>query len=124
MSNRITVKNAMPNRITVNNDVSDRITIETESPRIGVTSINGMTGDVLLDATSIGAVPQRLSTFPTITGFRQGSVYVDSNKQGFRMSLQSIKDMNTKILNCDTIDNADFSTLNVGDYIYEKIMER
>ena len=67
------------------------------------------------------AVPLRLSTLPTTTGFRQGgSVYVDDGQSGFRMSMIAMKELNTKIVTADSADNVDMSKLTIDDFIYER----
>lgn len=71
-------------------------------------------------------VPLRLSIMPSVqdtgTSFRQrASIYVDSNGSSRRMSLQQVKEMNTKILDVDNVDEADMSKLTAGDYIYSRI---
>lgn len=66
-------------------------------------------------------VPLRLGNFAETDGFlRGGMTYVDDGKKSFRLSLKSIKDMNTKIVTVDKIGDADFGKLTVGDYIYIK----
>lgn len=67
------------------------------------------------------AVPFRLAGLPSTTGFRQGgSVYVDNGTSGFKMSLTALKELNTKIVTTDDINNVDMSKLTVGDFIYER----
>ncbi|GEM_PF-3172628 len=66
-------------------------------------------------------VPKRLSEFPETTGFRQrGSIYVDDGENSFRMSLTSVKELNTKIVCVNDANDADMSQLTVGDFIYTK----
>lgn len=71
-----------------------------------------------------GAAPfrvQALGDLPQVRGFRDNSfVFVNKGDDGFRMSLQEIKDMNTKIVDCNSLDEVDFDKLSVGDYIYVK----
>lgn len=68
-----------------------------------------------------GFVPARLSLLPPTTGFRQGaSVYADDGKQGFRMSITALKELNTKIVSTSDVGNVDMSQLTVGDFIYER----
>lgn len=67
-------------------------------------------------------VPLRLGAFEETNGFlRGGSVYVDNGTKSFRLSLESIKEMNTKIVAVDSVGDADYSTLSVDDYVYSKI---
>lgn len=66
-------------------------------------------------------VPLRLSNFNETNGFlRGGMVYVDDGKKSYRLSLESIKDMNTKIVAVDNLEEVDYSKLTVGDYVYSK----
>ena len=68
---------------------------------------------------AFNCVPLRLSSMPETTGFRQGGqIYVDNGNSGFRMSMEAVKDLNTKIVTADTVDDVDMSKLAVGDYIY------
>lgn len=67
------------------------------------------------------AVPFRLASLPSTTGFRQGaSIYVDDGKKGFRMSMTDLKDLNTKIITTENVDNVDMSKLTIDDFIYER----
>lgn len=66
-------------------------------------------------------VPLRLGSFEETDGFlRGGATYVDDGKKGYRLSLESIKEMNTKIVAVDNASDADYSKLTVGDYVYSK----
>lgn len=70
-------------------------------------------------------VPTRLTPFENVSvptkGFRQAaSVYVDNGSKGFRMSLQSIKNLNTKIVNVNSLSDVNLDTVDVDDYIYSK----
>lgn len=70
-------------------------------------------------------VPTRLTPFENVLvptkGFRQAaSVYVDNGVKGFRMSLQSIKNLNTKIVNVNSLNDVNLDTVDVDDYIYSK----
>lgn len=66
-------------------------------------------------------VPKRLSEFPETTGFRQrGSIYVDDGENSHRMSLTSVKALNTKIQCVDKKSDVDMSQLTVGDFICTK----
>lgn len=66
------------------------------------------------------AVPFRLAELPPTTGFRQGaSIYVDDGEKGFRMSMTALKELNTKIIVTENIENVDMDKLTVDDYIYE-----
>lgn len=75
-------------------------------------------------ADQIGAVPFRIRTLPEIqqtSGFRsRASVYVDDNGINTQMSLQDIKNMNTKILSVETESDINFAQIDKGDYIYIK----
>lgn len=65
-------------------------------------------------------MPFRLAELPPTTGFRQGaSIYVDDGEKGFRMSMTALKELNTKIIVAENIENVDMDKLTVDDYIYE-----
>ena len=66
-------------------------------------------------------VPLRLSTFPTTSGFRQnGWVYVDDGVRGYKMSLEEIKNLNTKTIIADELSGVNFDKVTRGDFIYIK----
>ena len=72
----------------------------------------------------MGAVPLRLQdvvelTYAdlTIEKLKQSAVYVDSNLESKRVSLGTLKELNTKIVITETIDAIDLTKLTVGDYI-------
>ena len=75
-------------------------------------------------AEQVGAVPLRLQdvvelTYAdlTIEKLKQSAVYVDSNLESKRVSLGTLKELNTKIVITETIDAIDLTKLTVGDYI-------
>ena len=72
-------------------------------------------------------VPKQLAGYRQITAadntptFRTNAyTYVNNGENGYRMSLQAIKELNTTIMSVDRIDDADFNKLSVGDFIYSK----
>lgn len=72
-------------------------------------------------------VPKQLAGYRQITAadntptFRTNAyTYVNNGVNGYRMSLQAIKELNTKIMSVDSINDADFNKLSVGDFIYSK----
>lgn len=66
-------------------------------------------------------VPLRLNAFPTTSGFKQdGWVYVDGGSKGFRMSLEEIKNLNTKTILADELSGVNFDKVTRGDFIYIK----
>lgn len=78
-------------------------------------------------AEQVKAVPLELDGFARIDptantkGFRQQAfVYVNKGNQGFRMSLQEIKDLNTKIVDAKSHKSVNSADLSVGDYIYSE----
>lgn len=78
-------------------------------------------------AEQVKAVPLELDGFARIDptantkGFRQQAfVYVNKGNQGFRMSLQEIKDLNTKIVDAKSHKSVNSAELSVGDYIYSE----
>ena len=69
-------------------------------------------------------VPLRIGRYEDFPSNRiDGSLYVDDGANSYKISLQRIKDMNTKILCVDNVEEADFNKLSVGDFIYENIKE-
>lgn len=132
----------MANKLTVNFAPKKRISATVSSPTIYVdlksqikTLITKYHSELLgLDYESSGhtgfasskfveeyAVPFRLATMPTTTGFRQGaSIYVDDGKTGFRMTMTALKDLNTKIITADDVADVDMDRLTVDDFIYER----
>lgn len=75
-------------------------------------------------AEQVGAVPLRLQdvvelTYAdlTIEKLKQSAVYVDSNLESKRVSLGTLKELNTKIVIAETMDAIDLTKLTVGDYI-------
>ena len=77
-------------------------------------------------AEQVGAVPVDFRSFTpapeTTKGFRQtAELFVGKDGNGFRMTLQDVKNMGTKIVTVDDIKEVDFDKLDVGDYIYFKI---
>ena len=72
-------------------------------------------------------VPKQLAGYRQITAadntptFRTNAyTYVNNGVNEYRMSLQAIKELNTKIMSVDSISDADFNKLSVGDFIYSK----
>lgn len=95
--------------------------IETANAKLGEID------DALAELTEAekGFVPVELSSFRAISApsksFREtSSIYINNGSNGFRMTLKDVKSLNTKILDVDKIENADFDKLDVGDYIYSK----
>lgn len=76
-------------------------------------------------AEQVGAVPVDFRSFAVTTagtkGFRQSAeVFVSKDGNGFRMTLQEIKNMGTKIVDVKNFSDADFDKLDIGDYIYSE----
>lgn len=70
-------------------------------------------------------VPVDLTPFRAVSepskGFRTSSnIFINNGTNGFRMTLQDVKNLNTKILDVDKIENVDFDKLDVGDYVYSE----
>ena len=96
-------------------------TLEDENGKTLVNALN------ILAKSKVDAVPKRLNEFqridPTINtpGFRaQAFVYVDKGNQSFRMSLQDIKNLNTKIVAATRTNEVNTSELSVDDYIFSE----
>lgn len=63
-------------------------------------------------------VPLRLGGFDECDGFlRGGMLYVDDGKKGYRLGLDKVKAMNTKIEYTDDLASVDMTKLVKGDYI-------
>ena len=96
-------------------------TLEDENGKTLVNALN------ILARAKVDAVPKRLNEFQRIdtttntAGFRtQAFVYVDKDNQSFRMSLQDIKNLNTKIVAATRTNEVNTSELSVDDYIFSK----
>ena len=77
-------------------------------------------------AEQVGAVPVDFRSFRVVEqptkSFRQSAeVFISKGGNGFRMTLQDVKNMGTKIVIVNDIKEADFDNLDVGDYIYSNI---
>ena len=63
-------------------------------------------------------VPLRLGSFDESDGFtKNGMLYVDDGVRGYRLGLDTLKKMNTKIAYADDLANVDMTKLVKGDYI-------
>ena len=63
-------------------------------------------------------VPLRLGGFRESDGFtKNGLLYVDDGKNSYRLGLDTLKKMNTKIAYTDDLANVDMTKLVKGDYI-------
>lgn len=85
--------------------------------------INGVTLQGDKTAEELGLVPIVLSPFRAVeqptTSFRQtANIFVNDGANGFRMTLQQVKDMSTKIVAVKDVNEVDFSKLNKDDYVY------
>lgn len=85
--------------------------------------INGETLQGDKSAQELGLVPINLSSFRAVEqptkSFRQSSdIFVNNGANGFRMTLQQVKDMSTKIVAVKNVSEVDFSKLDKDDYVY------
>ena len=85
--------------------------------------INGETLQGDKSAQELGLVPIQLSSFRAVEqptkSFRQSSdIFVNNGANGFRMTLQQVKDMSTKIVAVKNVSEVDFSKLDKDDYVY------
>ena len=85
--------------------------------------INGETLQGDKSAQELGIVPIHLSSFRAVEqptkSFRQSSdIFVNNGANGFRMTLQQVKDMSTKIVAVKNVSEVDFSKLDKDDYVY------
>lgn len=63
-------------------------------------------------------VPLRLGGFDESDGFtKSGLLYVDDGKKSYRLGLDTLKKMNTKIAYTDDLTSVDMTKLVKGDYI-------
>ena len=87
-------------------------------------SINDVTLQGNKTAEDLGLVPINLKSFrslatpPTKTFRQSAEVFVSDNGVGFRMTLQQVKDMSTKIVAVKNVSEVDFSKLDKDDYVY------
>lgn len=86
-------------------------------------SINDVTLQGNKTAEELGLVPIVLSPFRTVeqptASFRQtANIFVNDGANGFRMTLQQVKDMSTKIVVAKNVSEVDFSKLDKDDYVY------
>lgn len=106
-------------------------TIEQEvvvpSERISVSQFEYLLNTVeRIGATEANHVPLRLSIFeeitetPTIQLRQKANLYVDVDNESKRISLEQIKDMNTKIVAVNDSSQIDYNKLDIDDYVYIK----
>lgn len=76
-------------------------------------------------AKQVGAVPLRVSLFPTVVVKRPSletqHLYVDNNGNDGKISMKQVKELNTKMIIVDESASVDKSKLIPGDIICEKI---
>ena len=66
-------------------------------------------------------VPLRLGDLRESDGFtKNGLLYVDDGKNSYRLGLDTLKKMNTKIVCADELSAVNFDKLVTGDFIYIK----
>lgn len=91
-----------------------------------VNSINGMSGVVEIDYSDVGAVSANLSIYPTSTadltiGTREAAnIYIDDSGVSKKISLQQIKNMSTKILSTNSLQDSEINNLDTDDYVFKK----
>lgn len=73
----------------------------------------------------IGCVPFELSQLDEIPstkrGFRETAyLYVNDENGGYRASLEQIKAMSTKIVDCKNVQDVDYTQLSKDDYVYSE----
>ena len=106
-------------------------TIEQEvvvpSERISVSQFEYLLNTVeRISVTEANHVPLRLSIFeeitetPTIQLRQKANLYVDVDNESKRISLEQIKDMNTKIVAVNDSSQIDYNKLDIDDYVYIK----
>lgn len=75
-----------------------------------------------------GKVPKQLDILQKVVALdidtvekrQQGSLYIDVNGTPKYITLEQVKDLNTKILNVDSLDDTRISSLSDGDYVFLK----
>lgn len=116
---QVEFSNKQPQRIGVVNSKVIRI-------GDGVASVNGKIGDVVLDHNDVGAVPTRLNILPQVTNEQlntaqkrqEGKVYIEINHTPSMVSIEQIKQLGTKTITVDSLNDSSVATLSDGDYIY------
>lgn len=88
-------------------------------------SINGVTLQGDKSAVELRLVPIDLSQFEAVSeptkSFRQSlDIFVNNNSNPLKMTLQSVKDMNTKIVAVNDKTQIDYNKLDIDDYVYIK----
>lgn len=95
--------------------------VAVEEPKPPVQEQIDALGEQVESLSKQGYTPFRLTALPATTGFRQGgSIYVDDGHVGFRMSMTALKELNTKIITTDNVNDVDMTKLTVDDFIYER----
>lgn len=88
-------------------------------------SINGVTLQGDKSAVELRLVPIDLSPFEAVReptkSFRQSvDMFVNNNTNPRRITLQAVKDMNTKIVAVNDSSQIDYNKLDIDDYVYIK----
>lgn len=104
-------KNLRGKDATIPQELTDHLTDYNNPHRLTTEQINA----VPIDFRSFTAVESTPKSFRQLTG-----VFVENEGKGFRMTLQQVKDMGTKIITVKDIKTADLSNLDVGDYVYSE----
>lgn len=63
---------------------------------------------------------RELTSEPTKSFRQETSVFISNGGNGFRMTVQDLKDMSTKIVLADTKADVDTTDLDIGDFVYLK----
>lgn len=91
-----------------------------------VNSINGMQGVVEIGYSDVGAISANLSIYPTSTANLtpsardKANIYIDDSGVSKKMSLQQIKNMSTKILSTNSLQDSEINNLDTNDYVFKK----
>lgn len=93
------------------NDLDDK-------PRINSVTLQGDKSALDLRLVPIDLSPFEAVREPTKSFRQQADIFISHEGSGFRMALQSVKDMNTKIITSDSFAKVDFDKLDKGDFIY------
>ena len=91
-----------------------------------VNSINGMHGVVEIGYSDVGAISANLSIYPTSTANLtpsardKANIYIDDSGVSKKISLQQIKNMSTKILSTNSLQDSEINNLDTNDYVFKK----
>ncbi len=129
----ISSKSALTNSVESKDSLTSDIGAKVLESRLS-DSLPRMDGSVSVGTSRIGAredhvhpsdtsrAPADLSALPNladVVDFRNtANVYACNNGVGYRLSIAKLKELNTKIVVCEEVQDADKTAVAVGDFIY------